>query len=81
MTCVCARTLVGVGAAHPPGPLRGVEVFLRYLLPLPSPPVPSPPVHLSTQAIPHQEQGLFVGLICPATLEGFSINKPFFMGW
>lgn len=30
---------------------------------------------------PHQEQGLFVGLRCPAPLEGSSINKPSFMGW
>lgn len=44
-----------------------------------TPQPPTPPQHTWTP--PHQEQGLFVGLICPAPLENFSINKPSFMGW
>ena len=54
------------------------EVFLSYVLPTHS---PAPHSTSALMHTPHQEQGLFVGLICPASLEGFSINKPPFMGW
>lgn len=74
---VCVWTGGGVG--NPPGPLGGMEaVFLSYVRPAHS---PAPHSTLALMHTPHQEQGLFVGLICPAPLEGFSINKPPFMGW
>lgn len=53
-----------------------MEIFLRYL-----PPTFSPTPHPTlTHTLTHQEQDVFVGLIRPAPLEGFSINKPSFMG-
>lgn len=72
--CVCVCVDWGVGAS-----LGGTEeAFLSYVLP---PHSPAPHPTLAHMHSPHQEQGLFVGLRCPAPLEGSSINKPSFMGW
>lgn len=70
----------GEEGGHLPGPLGDMEeIFFLGCLLSPPPAAPHPTsAHMDT---PHQEQGLFVGLIRPAPLESFSINKPSFMGW
>lgn len=74
MNCVCVNWA---------GPSTGASVGHGECLPqaFASPHSPVPHCPLARMHSPHQEQGLFVGLICPAPLEGSSINKPSFMGW